>query len=264
MIRALLMGTILSVSAVAYAANGDVTADGWKEVGDENGILVWSKDIEGSDVVAFRGEALIDAPISKVAMVLSDTSRKLEWVADSKAAKDIEMLSPMDRIEYSHIGTPWPLQDREFVFRAKVEVDKNAKQMLIRFSSIEDDRIPMPKGRVRGKLLKCVYTLNSAAEGAKTHLRIEILADPMGSVPKWLVNAFQRRWPFVTLTRIREQAAKANVGEHQFLKAYLDGAISDEVAQAWIQGGWKKAQAEGVDFVKFSMSAPTKEVPAKK
>jgi hypothetical protein len=236
-----------------FAEMGDLTPDGWKEVGNEHGIMVWSKEIPGSDVVAFRGEAEIEAPIAKVAQVLSDTSRKLEWVADCKAAKDIEMVSPLDRIEYSHIGTPWPLQDREFVFRAKVEADKPNKTMIIRFSSIEDARVPMPAGRVRGKLLKSVYTLKSISD-AKSHLRIEIHADPMGSVPKWLVNAFQRRWPHVTLTHIREQAAKKDVQEHQFLKAYFSGAVSEEVAQAWINGGWKKAE----DFVSFSMSSPAK------
>lgn len=262
MIRALALAAFFSMCALAHAETGDVTSDGWKEISSDDGILVWAKDVEGSDVVAFRGEAVIDAPIAKVAQVLSDTSRKLEWVADCKAAKDIEMISPLDRIEYSHIGTPWPLTDREFVFRVKVEGDRAAKRMVIRFSSIDDDRVPMPKNRVRGRLIQSIYTLTSLEDGNKARLRIEIHADPAGAVPKWLVNAFQRRWPHVTLTNIRKQAAKRDVPEHQFLKAYFGGTVSDEVVHAWVNGGWKQAEATGQDFLSFSMSSAGRAVPA--
>ena len=32
-----------------------------------------------------------------------------------------------------------------------------------------------------------------------TKMAVEILVDPMGSVPKWLVNIFQKDWPRNTL-----------------------------------------------------------------
>ncbi len=50
---------------------------------------------------------------------------------------------------------------------------------------------------------------------------VEIHADPKGSVPKWLVNLFQKGWPRNTIEGIRKQAAKADVKEHPVVASQL-------------------------------------------
>ena len=177
----------------------------WDEVSDEDGIKVWRRDIEGSPVVAFRGETIINASLAKVASVLDDTSRKHEWVANLLESKDLTIFSPTDRVEYNRTEAPWPIKDRDFVFRATVEVDKPNKTLMIKIKSTTHQAKPVDEDKaVRGELLESSYILASLGEN-RTRVTVEIQADPKGSIPKWVVNWAQKGWPRKTLGNIKNQ-----------------------------------------------------------
>lgn len=209
-----LVSSLISVLAVASVPSA------WEELGNDDGILVHRREIPDSDIVAFKGEAVIDAPIAKVANVLIDTSRKLEWVADIKQAKNVREISEFERIEYNHTGTPWPVRDRDFVFHAKVELDRANKTVVFRLKSILDPSMP-EASPVRGELKESSYTLTSIENDTRTRVLVQIQADPKGSLPRWVVNLTQKKWPRKTLNGIRLQVAKADVLENPAVKAYF-------------------------------------------
>jgi hypothetical protein len=196
--------------------------DGWEEIGNEDGIQLWRREVEGSPVVAFRGETVIEASMAKLGRILSDAPRRGEWIADAKESKDLRSTSPVDRIEYNRTGTPWPLQDRDFVYRTTVEIDREARKMLVFIRSVEDELMPPREGIVRGALLHSSYVLQAEGDGARTRVRVEMHADPKGDIPTWMVNLFQKKWPKVTLEGMRRQAAKPDVEEDPELKAFLE------------------------------------------
>jgi hypothetical protein len=209
------------LSSISYAAA--TPAGTWEELSNDDGIQTWRKEIEGSDVVAFKGQAVIDAPIAKVANILIDTSRKKEWVHRIVQAKDIRPINEYERIEYNHTASGvFIVRDRDFVFHAKAEFDRAQGLMVMKLKSVDDALMP-ESGPVRGQLNNSVYTLRSVEGGKKTHFTVEIHADPKGSVPKWLVNLFQKAWPRNTIANIRKQAAKPDVVEHPGVKAYFEG-----------------------------------------
>jgi hypothetical protein len=198
----------------------------WEFQGEDEGIKTWRSQVEGSPLVAWKGEALIDAPIGKVANVLADTSRKTEWIHKAAKAENVRLISPLERIEYNRTETP-PLimKDRDFVFHAWTELDRPKKEARIFFLSVEDPLKPEDSKYVRGKLIKSRYVLTQEEGGAKTRIVVEIHLDPMGSVPKWLVNLFQKSWPFRTLSGIRKQVLKTDVLENKTVKAFFDGTL---------------------------------------
>lgn len=196
----------------------------WEEISKDDGIVTHRKEIEGSDIVAFRGEAVIDASIAKVSNIMIDTSRKKEWVAKIIEARDIRPISEYERVEYNATSSGFfAVRDRDFVFRAKADLNKEKGQVVLTLKSVTDPLAP-ETGRVRGSLNESKYVLTSIDEGKRTHMIVEIHADPKGSVPKWLVNVFQKSWPRKTIENIRKQAAKADVAEHAGIKAYFEGA----------------------------------------
>lgn len=218
---------VLSLACVGNAAivppQLPVADPSWEKVIEVDGVKVHKKDIPDSDVVAFRGETIYDAPIARVANVLIDTSRKLEWVSKCVEAKDIRQNGPFERVEYNKTASGFfAVKDRDFVFHAKAELNREKQQMIIRMKSVSDPLAP-ETGSVRGELKQSTYTLTSLDGGRKTHLVVEIQADPKGSVPKWLVNLFQRSWPRKTLEGIREQLQKPDVVEHPGVKAFFEG-----------------------------------------
>src|SRR5262249_53461672 len=113
------VGALLVLGA-ATALGGDA----WEEVSSDDGIKVWRREVEGSPVVAVKGEALIAAPLAKIASVLDDTSRAKEWVCALAEARVLRVVSPTERVEYDRLEAPWPVSDRDFVFRSVMKFDE--------------------------------------------------------------------------------------------------------------------------------------------
>jgi hypothetical protein len=214
MIRLALFLLVALAHAPAWSAD-------WEEIGDDDGIRVSRKEIADSPIIAFRGEAIVDASIAKIAQVLDDTRRKVEWVASAAEARDVRTVGPFERIEYNHTTTPIVLKDRDFVYKVKTEVDPQKQQIRIAFHSVEDALVPVYSKCVRGRLVAGKYVL-TAIDRDRTRVLVEVQADPMGAVPKWIANVFQRSWPRRTLQGIRRQAARSDVPEHSLAKELLE------------------------------------------
>lgn len=216
------MKNLIKLSVLALVALFTVTAfagidTNWKKINNEDGIKVYRGKVTGYDVVAFKGDAIIDANIQEVMSVLYDMDNKKEWVARLVEAKIVRPLNKTSRIEYNRSRTPWPLSDRDFVYKAKINFNKNKTFAKIRLSSVTDKKMPKKSGIVRGELKESMYTLTQLKNG-KTRLTVEILADPKGMLPKWLVNIIQKKWPLKTINGIREQVAKKDFKVHPTVK----------------------------------------------
>ena len=74
---------------------------------------------------------------------------------------------------------------------------------------------------VRGEFTYGTFTLTSIEGGKKTRVLAEVLADPKGSVAKWIVNLFQKDWPHKTIESLRKQVAKPDIKDQARLKDML-------------------------------------------
>jgi hypothetical protein len=182
---------------------------GWDKVGESDGIDVYRKEIPGDPVVALRGEGVVNAPITRVASVLLDESRSAEWIDSIVEAKLVKMYGPHEFLEYNHVGTPFVLKDRDFLNRGKIEVDLKEKIMTVTLRSEEDAAMP-PGKYVRGSL-EGFWQLKAVDHGTRTYVIAEMHADPKGSVPKWIVNLFQKGWAHNTIESMRKQVAKPDI-----------------------------------------------------
>jgi hypothetical protein len=52
----------------------------------------------------------------------------------------------------------------------------------------------------------------------------EVHSDPKGSIPKWLVNRFQKSWAYGTIKGLRAQVNKAGIQDNAEVKALLQKA----------------------------------------
>jgi hypothetical protein len=182
---------------------------GWEKLGVDDGVNVYRKEVEGNPVVAVRGEGVVDAPIARVASVIFDDKRATEWVDSLVEAKLVKMYGEHEFLEYNHIGTPFVLKDRDFLTRGTVEADLKEKTILVTMKSVDDPAMP-PSKYVRGEM-NGFWKLRSLENGLKTYVIAEMHADPKGSVPKWIVNLFQKGWPHNTIVSLRKQATRPDV-----------------------------------------------------
>lgn len=188
----------------AGAGLNSAAAAEW-ELGDkEDGITSYKKNEPGSPVTAFKGEAVIDAPLAKVAWVIRDNEHRTEWVDRLQSSRVLETTSTFSKVIYQHFGLPWPIADRDYVYEAKVSWNGDILQFDLK--STTHAKGPKTVG-VRANLIRCTYQLKPWGEN-RTQISVEVHTDPAGSLPAWLVNIIQRKWPIKTLSGIRKMVKK--------------------------------------------------------
>lgn len=209
-----------ALAAQANASTAPIQEVSWEQLSESNGIRVFRREVPGNPIVDFKGDGIVAAPIAKVAEVVINTSRATEWVDSLIEARRIRETSPVDYVEYDHVGTPPIMKDRDFLSHVTVETDPIAKKITVRLVDIEDPAMPPNPKYVRGLLINSYYALSYAGP-TKTHVEVEILTDPKGWVPKWVVNLFQRGWPRNTIESLRTQVVKPNITPSEFVKTLL-------------------------------------------
>ncbi len=187
----------------------------WHKSANADGISVYWSKAAGNPVVAFKGEGIVDAPLEKVASVITDTSRGTEWIDKLVESRILRSISPSEFIEYDHMGVPVPLtaviKDRDFVSNVRLENDPLTRRITIRYRSVEDSLAPVSNKYVRGKLIQCVFRLVPMSFPDQTFVEAEFHCDPEGSLSKWMVNFFQENWPLATFKNLRKEVKKPGI-----------------------------------------------------
>lgn len=216
----LFAAVVASGAATPGAALADPPAQAakWEMFNEEDGIKCYRRDVAGTDVVALRGEGFVAAPITRVASVLADRKRSTEWIDRLARTKVLRELSETESINWNHIKTPTPLKDRDFVFKTAITTDPAKKKVIFSYYSVTDKAAPETDHYVRGHFKQGKFELTMAERKNKdgsvtkgTIVVAEVVVDPRGSVPTFIVNMVQKSWPYKTLTALRKQVAKADI-----------------------------------------------------
>ncbi len=208
--------TTFALTSLAYADTP--SAPKWELFDEEDGIRMFRRDVAGSSIVALRGEGFVAAPITRVASVLIDRKRSVEWIDRLVKTKVLRQVSETESINWNHIKTPTPLKDRDFVFKSLLTTNPAQKQVLFSYYSVTDKLAPATDDYVRGSFKTGKFELTMATrtnkDGTKTKgtmVVAEVVVDPAGSVPTFIVNMVQKSWPHKTLTSLRKQVAKPDI-----------------------------------------------------
>ena len=215
------MSFLLSIVLSLAICDSRASIADWKLLNEDEGVKSYKKVEEDSRTVAFRGEGEIDASPIRILSVLSDTERNHEWNTNLKKLVVIEKKSINHRIQYAETKVPFPYKNREVVVEIKTEWDQKLGAIVIESKSIDDPRAPQDTGCVRAKLMYARYILKPINNWKSTHLTIEIHADPMGNIPGWLVNLFQKSWARKTIGGIRKRVVAPGINDNPEIRAYI-------------------------------------------
>ena len=173
-------------------------------------IIVEKKNSPEDEVNTYRGTTTMSMSIERIAYVLDDTESKTEWVSRLKQENRLEG-NPFSyrSIAYPHYNLSWPVSDRDYVIESKWSVmkDKKLPTMILSIKSIVLDSVPEIEGRVRGQLYRLVYKLEKS-ESNQTRVTVEIMVNPIGLLPNFMINLIQKDWPITTLRQLNAQALK--------------------------------------------------------
>ena len=228
-------------------------AGDWEQINDEAGVKVSKMSVEGSPLVAFKGETTFEQPIRRVLHVLLDNEHREEWVGRLYTNHIVERTTDFDYVLYQAFELPAIFSDRDYVYHGVCTEDAETGVVTLAMQSIEHEKAPETVG-VRAELLNSKYVLTPSEDGSSTHVVVEIHTDPKGMMPNWLTNMIQKDWPVDTLNGIRGQFGKDHMGEHalpldaerEAAKAAEEAAKAAEEAEA-AEGEGEAAEGEGAE-----------------
>ncbi|WP_210448663.1 START domain-containing protein [Vibrio crassostreae] len=193
----------------------------WKLVRDKQGIEVYNRKIEGNDFKEFRAEADIQANLTSIIALFTDTSVGTQWVENIDKMEEIERFSEAHTVTKTYTKAPWPVSDREAIVENFIEQDPDTLTVMItqhgrpNYQPNEDKRI------VRVAHLESRWIL-TPLDNNTTHISYQVLSDPGGSIPSWLINMVAVSQPYKTLLGLSEMLDSQAYSERtlDFIKNY--------------------------------------------
>lgn len=179
----------------------------WYFVTEADGIRVYAQDRPGHTLPLSRSVGEVRADFFTIAAVLADGTRHSEWMPHCMNAELLAQRGDFEQIFYQQVAAPWPVTNRDLVFRAVTEYKPRRGEMLTRFGTIAYPAYPPRDGFVRIPKLQGFYHLR-ALGAARTLVTLEVDADPGGLLPDWLVKMVTRKFPLDSLASLRAQIVR--------------------------------------------------------
>ncbi|OQQ09126.1 hypothetical protein BK411_05370 [Vibrio splendidus] len=170
----------------------------WKLVRNKKGIEVYNRKIEGNDFKEFRAEADIQANLTSIIALFTDTSVGTQWVENIDEMEEIEHFSEVHTVTKTYTKAPWPVSDREAIVENFIEQDPDALTVMITQHGRPHYQPNNDKRIVRVAHLESRWIL-TPLDNNTTHISYQVLSDPGGSIPSWLINMVAVSQPYNTL-----------------------------------------------------------------
>ncbi len=176
--------------------------EGWEEVKDKNGIKVFLRKTPLSQVKVFKSKMVLDVDLATAVGFLYDEQRWLDWMILCNKVDVLNFISKKEQIIYMVNKAPWPVSKRDGIMRRKTFKDIADGSIYLEMCSIPT-YIPEKEGHVRVPLLVGYGQVRPISDN-KVEIVYEILVDPGGWIPVWLVNMQVVATPYLTLRNMQK------------------------------------------------------------
>lgn len=198
---------LLPLLALAPPA-GAVTADNqpvqkqWQLISNRDGIEVYRAHDDTARIKTFRGVTTIElhdfyAPIA----VFDDEEGLPRWLYLIRDLNELQRRSPTDRDYHVLTNLPWPVTDRDAGLHFTLGQNPQTRAIQILFRT-KNDLVPIQDDYVRIPEMTGHLNVLPLA-GKNVQITFEVLVDPGGYIPAFLVNFILKDLPFVSLQRLR-------------------------------------------------------------
>ncbi|GAB4092864.1 SRPBCC family protein [Flaviaesturariibacter terrae] len=173
------------------------SAQTWKLTRDKDGIRVYQS--EGSGFRNIRVECTLPGTFGAFERTLRNVGAFPNWVYGNKQARLLKGGGD-DYYYYSETALPWPLQNRDAGVHAHIERDPKGQWIRLTEQS-EAGLVPLNPGKVRVTRSAISWHVTQAPAG-QLHIVYLFQAEPGGSIPAWVANAFADKGPFESFRKL--------------------------------------------------------------
>ncbi|MGR5062944.1 START domain-containing protein [Photobacterium sp. DNB22_13_2] len=174
----------------------------WKNVRDRKDIQVYNRAIEGSDFKEFMAQTTVNASLSTIIAVFNDTVSGIDWVENVDEMHTEKVINESETITVTLSKAPWPVSDRDAVVLNKTTQNPESLVVTLEQRGIPE-YLPLKNGVVRVKSLTSRWVFTPVSDSV-THIHYQVLTDPGGKLPAWLINMVSVSQPYNTLLGLKD------------------------------------------------------------
>ena len=202
----MLCGLFLMTSLTFKSAGTGV----WTLKRNQEGVSVYTRKISGSAILEFKGNVVVDAPLTRVITLFEDGKKGPLWFYHGSRATVIEEPDALTKVYYFIAKLPWPISARDTVFERIKSIDRGSGEIKYTLISLPD-RLPRKKGVVRVIHLKSSWRFIPLPDG-RTEIYFRQHSSPEGFIPPFIVNLLVVDVPFYSLKNFRSLLERAGGG----------------------------------------------------
>jgi len=201
---------LVAVLIGALLAALPATAGGWEKAGVEDGVVIYNRDKEGSDVKEVKAIGTINAPNWVVKNVVDDVANYKDFMPYTKVST-LKKGKGDSVITYQYLEMPL-VSNRDYTLRItdKSFVNKAGQVVYKNVWTPANHLGPKPKdGAVRLNINDGYWVLEPIDGGKKTKATYYVYTNPGGSIPSWIANRANFQAIPALFDAVKSQSKKA-------------------------------------------------------
>lgn len=177
---------------------------GWKETDRIDGLVNYTRQIEGSELSAYKGVSVIDCPIELLYAILTNVSEHNTWITYCASARELVRSSDNHQsYQYYNFDVPWPLSNRDVVVHCTTQTNWSEGTIIIQGDAIKEPLVPLKKNHLRITDSSHTWILESITPDST---RVTFLSRTLmdGPVPRLLNRLVSHVIPSTSLKNLKK------------------------------------------------------------
>jgi hypothetical protein len=179
----------------------------WQKMSEADGLTVFWSQVKGTQVVAYRMEGILKAPIGEVASLFHPPEGR-SWMPLLIREEKTKGQEGVLRIETLKLG-PF-CSPREFLVHVTAATDPAHRGIVYTLEPVGAGTASTTTQLVQGDLTGSLH-LTPMTFPDQTFLRAEFYCELNGKMPAWAVNLIEQSWPQKAFRALRTQVAQGNL-----------------------------------------------------
>ncbi len=193
----------------------------WELKKDKKGIRCYTRRVKISPMHCFRGSIEVKGTIPNLVGFLMDIGRYTEWMYPTDESYILDRINETEAYIYTVHKPPWPASKRDIAVRRQWYYFPDTGGVTVTIKGLPD-YVPQRDKIVRGYMIMAYYQLVPINDNT-IEITYEVIVDPGGWLPVWLLNFMLVYGPYSTLQEIQSyQPYEEYKGKtYDFINAHL-------------------------------------------
>jgi hypothetical protein len=190
----------------------------WTLVKNKKGVKVYTRKVDGIDFKEFKGVITLKTSLTSLVALVGDTEGLPDWIENCAKVQLLKRVSEKETYAYTLSKAPWPVMDRDAVVHNVLSQDNDTLVITVKQTG-KPDHIKPKKNIIRVKRIEGFWQFTPQEDGT-VQVVYQVLSDPSGALPAWLVNSSVVSQPYKTLLKMKKMVMrdKYQTAQLEFIK----------------------------------------------